>query len=67
MSVSNDLMYALLSMDSYNRGYGAGLIITGSQIGNAVIGDDSLILNSDPNDPNRVDQAADFYAIFLYL
>ncbi|MCP4188063.1 MAG: hypothetical protein GY763_10730 [Gammaproteobacteria bacterium] len=62
MSVSNELMYAILAMDSYNRGYGAGINVSGPQIGTAVIGDDSLILNSDPNDPNRVDEAVDFYA-----
>jgi Lipase (class 3) len=38
MGVSNELMLALLSMDSYNRGYGegiSGLGGVGSQLGNA--------------------------------
>ncbi len=25
MTISNELMYAILSMDAYNRGYGAGI------------------------------------------
>jgi hypothetical protein len=37
MAVSNDLMLALLSMDSYNRGYGAGINLTGNQLGNATL------------------------------
>ena len=63
MAISKDLFLAILSMDSYNRGYGAGIKLSGTKIGAATIGDDSLILNTDPNDPDRVDQAAGFYAI----
>jgi hypothetical protein len=40
MTVSKDLMLALLSLDSYNRGYGAGiegLGGAGAQIGNATM------------------------------
>lgn len=37
MTVSKDLMLALLSMDSYNRGYGAGMELTGAALGNATI------------------------------
>jgi Lipase (class 3) len=36
MPVSNeDLFMAILSMDSYNRGYNPGIAISGTQIGNA--------------------------------
>ncbi len=40
MTVSKDLMYAILSMDSYNRGYGAGINLSdakGEKIGTAEI------------------------------
>ena len=38
MAISDDLFLAILSMDAYNRGYNAGLQITGSQIGYAFLG-----------------------------
>ena len=38
MSISSDLFMAILAMDSYNRGYNPGLVITGNTIGNATIG-----------------------------
>lgn len=40
MSISNDLFLAILAMDSYNRGYNAGLKLdpTVTQIGNATLG-----------------------------
>ncbi|MCP4082826.1 MAG: hypothetical protein GY743_21575, partial [Planctomycetaceae bacterium] len=37
MSISNELMYAILSMDAYNREYGAGIKISGNSIGTADI------------------------------
>jgi Protein of unknown function (DUF2974) len=37
MNMSNDLMLAILAMDSYNRGYNEGLKVPGSQIGTAVL------------------------------
>jgi len=44
MSISDDLMLAILAMDSYNRGYGEridGLGGLGSEIGNATLITDS--------------------------
>ncbi len=46
MPISQELMLAILSMDSYNRGYGAGidgLGGAGAQIGNATLSTDSTI------------------------
>lgn len=42
MAISNDLFLAILAMDAYNRGYGAGMGdpntgLPGTQIGNATI------------------------------
>jgi hypothetical protein len=59
MTISKELMYALLAMDSYNRGYDqgvAGLGGAGSKIGSA-------ILQVSPNSISLTDwQAAGFYA-----
>ncbi len=63
MTISNDLMYAILAMDAYNRDYGAGIKSLGgkgAKIGKFTLGDDSDILR-DEND-NRLDEAVDFYA-----
>jgi hypothetical protein len=46
VSMSDDLFQAILAMDAYNRGYNAGLNVSGSQIGNAIVGTDSSILLS---------------------
>ena len=66
MAISKDLFLAILAMDSYNRGYnagigpiGVGLGLTG-QIGNATIGINSNALDQ-PGLIDR-DQAASFYA-----
>lgn len=76
MTISKDLFLAILSMDAYNRGYGAGLADTPSgatnglgvtsggnivRIGNAEIKYDSAVL-VDGNE-ERLDQPAGFYAI----
>jgi hypothetical protein len=60
MAVSNELMLAILAMDAYNRGYGAGigpkgigLGLAGSQLGNATV---SKI------DGEATAQAASFFA-----
>jgi len=45
MSISNELMYAILSMDAYNRGYGEG--IEGLYGQNTRIGKASFISESD--------------------
>ncbi|MCA9423138.1 MAG: hypothetical protein KC592_19115 [Nitrospira sp.] len=66
MSTSAELMYAILSMDAYNRGYNPGMVLTGSQIGSATISTDSTeefrVPGSDPEDPTP-DQDAGFYAV----
>jgi Ca2+-binding RTX toxin-like protein len=58
MISNDDLFQAILSMDSYNRGYLSGLVNLsgGGQIGNATIGTSSSVLGT------GVDQAAGFYA-----
>ena len=66
MSTSSELMYAILAMDAYNRGYNPGMVLTGSQIGTATISTDSTREfrdpGADPKDPTP-DQAAGFYAV----
>jgi hypothetical protein len=58
MAISQDLMLALLSLDSYNRGYGQGITLTGNQVGTATVG----LLSTDPsvNIPNS--QASGYFA-----
>ncbi|MCP4185511.1 MAG: hypothetical protein GY761_19745, partial [Hyphomicrobiales bacterium] len=55
MSTSAELMYAILAMDAYNQGYGAGLNHPKNNIGFASkITDSSLVFedpNADPDDP----------------
>lgn len=61
--MNRDLFLAILSMDSYNRGYGAGILglsETGS-IGNATIGANSSVLRDINN--LRLDIPAGFYAL----
>ena len=43
MAISSKLMYAILAMDSYNRGYNLGILLSGSNIGTATIGSDELL------------------------
>lgn len=54
------LLRAILAMDSYNQGYGAGITGVGSQIGEATLLQDSSIIRD--SDGNRLDQAIGFYA-----
>ena len=67
MTVTKDLMLSILSMDAYNRGYGAGIALEGNSgsVGNATIGNDSGV--SVDAAGNRLDQAASFYAISYTL
>ena len=61
MTISSDLFMSILSLDAYNRGYGAGISGlggTGSEIGNATILDVDIPTNS---------QAEGFYAVAYTL
>ena len=61
MTISKDLFLSILSMDAYNRGYGAGIANLGglgSGIGAATVGKDAQQLLS-----GGTAQAASFYAI----
>jgi hypothetical protein len=72
MSISQELMLAILSMDAYNRGYGAGIsdgnhIIDGVDhgLGDAIdtqIGT-ATITSFSSSDPNSEAVAAGFYAV----
>ena len=62
MTISKDLLLAILSMDSYNRGYGegiSGLGGLGTKIGSATIKTDSETVAATKDTA----QAAGFYAI----
>jgi hypothetical protein len=65
MTISKDLLLAILSMDSYNRGYGSGVNglsdSNGTLLGNVSISGTSASL-VDANG-NRLDQSAGFYAV----
>jgi hypothetical protein len=63
---------AILSMDSYNRGYGSGIELNDNDIGNATIAEttiDGIIVNLDSiiirntNNQERLDDNIGFYAI----
>lgn len=60
MAMSTDLFLAILSLDSYNRGYDPGLAVNGSQLGNASLSIDSSVLR-DANG-QRFDQPVSFFA-----
>ena len=66
MTMNPDLFYAILAMDSYNRGYGTGVgglySAAGTRIGNASIRGDAVTLLSQGDAEN-----ADFYAIAYNL
>ena len=58
-----DLIYAILAMDAYNRGYGSGISDLGQngKIGNWTIAANSSVLRDLKGD--RLDQPAGFYAL----
>jgi Lipase (class 3) len=45
MTTSKDLLLAILAMDSYNQGYGAGLITGATKIGRATLKDNPASLD----------------------
>ena len=62
MTISQDLFLAILSMDSYNRGYGAGIVLPDEE--GTMIGSASINVASDQiNSMSAEAQAAGFYAI----
>lgn len=62
MTMSRDLFLAILSMDSYNRGYGAGVknLPVSGKIGKANIGEGAETLLT-----KGTAEAAGFYALAL--
>lgn len=68
MTINNDLMKAILSMDAYNRGYDAGIEFhspnetIGKQLGNYTITDHSSALLDTGGSPN-IDDDISFYAL----
>ncbi|MEE9314021.1 MAG: hypothetical protein V3V02_05165 [Rhizobiaceae bacterium] len=66
MTISKELMLAILSMDAYNQGYGRGVKHDKSQIGAATVSKDSEQVFTDPNAPEGAPSAAKatgFYAV----
>jgi hypothetical protein len=37
MPISQDLFFAILSMDAYNRNYNEAMLVNGTQLGNATL------------------------------
>lgn len=66
MAMSDRLLKAILSMDSYNRSYGIGLNLTGTKVGTATIDTDSSILLASDG-VTRLDIPVGFYAISYTL
>jgi len=57
-----DLIYAILSMDSYNRGYGSG--ISGlDQSSKTELGGWEVVQNADDSQTTKIAFNAEFYAI----
>jgi hypothetical protein len=63
--MNDNLMCAILSMDAYNRGYNAGINLSGDQVGNATILQTSLSLGTTIVDDKEIgiDQEYNFYGI----
>ena len=60
MTTSKDLLLAILAMDSYNREYGAGLVVSGAQVGSATFKDHVASSISETTYSNW--QSSGFYA-----
>jgi hypothetical protein len=69
MTVSKDLFMSILSMDAYNRGYGAGIDPDGDGKGLGVEGHSIGFakIDYDADDANGVAPAEGFYAIAYTL
>ncbi|MEM9158591.1 MAG: hypothetical protein AAGB46_06035, partial [Verrucomicrobiota bacterium] len=62
------LLEAVLSMDSYHRGYEAGIEMESAYVGPAFVGPDSSVFGPFPLDPlTRLDRERGFYAVAYYL
>lgn len=60
MTVSPELMHAILSIDSYNRGYDSGVVVDGDAIGTATVtARDTYVDDTE----YAAWQAAGFYAV----
>jgi hypothetical protein len=60
MKMDRNLFLAILSMDSYNRGYGQGTTGLAASIGTQI---GSATIKKDSNDEAGISIAAGFYAI----
>ncbi len=49
MTISKDLFLSILAMDSYNQGYGRGIVHDKNQIGTASVSTDSEEVFRDPD------------------
>lgn len=61
--MDTNLMYAILAMDSYNRGYNEGIVVSGTSLGGATISMDSEILGNVGSTEIRRDEGISFYAL----
>ncbi|MBL8637479.1 MAG: hypothetical protein JNN09_03165, partial [Alphaproteobacteria bacterium] len=77
MTVNSTLMKAILSMDAYNRGYGAGINLSGNLLGKVSIAKtivdgievnlDSSAIFRDPTTHALLDEHIGFYGIAYQL
>jgi hypothetical protein len=65
MTINKDLFLAILSMDSYNRGYGQGIsgLAESDSIGNAILTRRTEIFGSNSDAVFQKWQSAGFYAL----
>lgn len=65
MSLQPELFKAILAMDAYNRGYDASIELNGTQVGNAAITTDSVLLGTTEVNGETIDrhETIGFYAL----